>query len=274
VAKAEVPEVLRSHLEAEKARLERDAWQQELANLRAERAGLLARAEAERRSLAVQRDRAAGRVRELEESIERMTVRSPQAGLVLHQVNQWQSEKKKVGDQIWRGEVVLSIPDLTEMRALGTVDEADGGRLALGQGVVLRLEARPDLALEGTVRAIAPTVRRKSWQVPAKVFDVDIDLKRNLPELMRPAMRFRGDIVVERLAQRLLVPRDAVFLRASGPVVFKQRLWRWVETPVAVGDADARATEIREGLDAGDLVLPLDLAAAPAGALGRGEGVG
>jgi multidrug efflux pump subunit AcrA (membrane-fusion protein) len=260
--KAEVPENLLGRVEAEKARLDHEGRRRDVSNLRAERTATLARAEAERRSLVAQRDRARGRVQELRQAVERMIQRAPQDGLVLHKTD-WRDEKKKVGDQIWRGEIVLSIPDLAEMRADALVDEADGGRVAVGQKATLRLEARPDLDLTGRVRGVAQTVRRKSWRVPAKVFKVDVELARTDPEIMRPAMRFRGEIETERLPGRLLVPKEALFLREGGPVVYVRGLFAWRERPVKVGRSNRRFTEILEGVREGEALLPVDLAAAP-----------
>jgi HlyD family secretion protein len=269
--KAEVPRELLARVEAEKARLELEGLSRDLDNIRAERTATLARAESEGRSLTAQRDRARGRVAELEAAIERMTVRAPQAGIVLHKTD-WRNEKKKVGDRVWRGEVLLSIPDLQEMRADASVDEADGGQVALSQPVTLRLEARPDLDIRGRVRSLAETVRRKSWRVPAKVFKVDVALDRTDPAIMRPAMRFRGEIETGRLPDRLVVPREAVFLRDEGPVVFARRLLGWAEVEVTLGASNSRFVEVVNGLREGDAVLPLDLAAPTPSRSGPGPG--
>ena len=258
--KAEVPEELLGRVEAEKARLEHEGRAGDLKNLRAEHAANLARADAERRTLLSQRDRARGRVVELERSIERLTQRAPQDGLVLHKAD-WREQKKKVGDQLWRGEVVLSIPDLREMRADAMVDEADGGQVEVGQSASLRLEARPDLDFHGRVRALAQTVRRKSWRVPAKVFKVDVELAQTDPAIMRPAMRFRGEIETGRLKSRLLLPRGAIFLRDAGPIVQVRRALGWTEVKVKLGRSNRDLVEAVEGLSEGDQVLPFDLRA-------------
>jgi RND family efflux transporter MFP subunit len=259
--KAEVPEDLLGRVEARKARYEYEGRTGDLHNLKAEREASRARADAESRSLLAQRDRAQGRVRELEQAIERMTIRAPQDGLVLHK-SDWRDEKNKVGDQIWRGEIVLSIPDLGAMRADAMVDEADGGQVAVGQPVVLRLEARPDLDFKGQVRSIAQTVRRKSWRVPAKVFKVDVVLENTDPAIMRPAMRFRGEIETGRRTRVLVVPKEAVFLRETGPVVYVRGLLGYAERPVTVGASNRRLLEVTSGLREGELLNPLDLALA------------
>lgn len=256
--KAEVPPEVQQRIEVEKARLDQEGRERDLENLQAEKVATESLGRAELSSLRSQRDRAKGRVEALQAAIERMSVKAPQDGIVIYRTN-WRDEKKKVGDTMWFGETVLAIPDLSEMRADAFVDEADGGAVAEGQKVTLRLEARPDLDIHGTVKTVGRTIRRKSWRTPLKVYKVEVALERADPTVMRPAMRFRGEIETGRTPGLLVVPRDTVFLRPGGPVVWARRALRWAEVPVHVGRSSRRQVEITEGLAEGDRVSPIDL---------------
>ncbi len=256
--KTEVPADVQQRIELEKARLDQQGRARDLQNLDAERRSTQLQSDSELRSLTSQRDRARGRVQALESAIDRMMVKAPQGGIVVHTTD-WKDEKKKVGDSVWSAEMVLSLPDLSEMRGDGAVDEADGGALAEGQRVTLRLEARPDLDLLGRVGKVGRTVRQMSRRNPAKVFRTELVLDRTDPTLMRPAMRFRGEIETGRVSGLLLVPRDAVFLREGGPVVFVHRLLGWRETSVRLGLSNRRQVEILEGLSEGDHVSRVEL---------------
>jgi hypothetical protein len=258
--KADVPPEVQQRIELEKALLDRRGRERDLENLEAEGRVTRALTGAELDSLRQQRDRAAGRVLALEEGIERMNVRAPQDGIVVYRAN-WRDEKKKVGDSVWFGEVVLAIPDLTEMKGEGFVDEADGGPVGEGQPVTLRLEARSDFDVEGRVSRIARTVRQRSWRTPLKGYRVEIALGKTDPTFMRPAMRFRGEIETGRLPGLLLVPRDAVFLREDGPVVWVRRALGWREVGVRLGRSNRTQVEVVSGLAEGDRVSPVDLRA-------------
>lgn len=267
--KTEVPADVQMRLDLEKALLDKEGRTRDLENLAAERVAAQVLNDAELRSLRSQRDRARARVAELAQAIERMTVKAPQDGVVVYQTD-WDDEKKKVGDSVWMAESVLSLPDLSQMRADGVVDEADGGALAAGQPVRLRLEARPDLDLPGRVASVGRTVRPRSRRSPGKVFKVEVALARSDPTFMRPAMRFRGEVEVERVKDVLLVPRDAVQLRSGGPAVFVRRFFGWREQGVRLGRGNRREVEVLEGLAAGDTVSLTDLAAAAPDAVGGG----
>jgi len=197
-------------------------------------------------------------VEELKTAIEKMSVKAPHDGIVVYRTN-WQDQKKKVGDSMWFGETALAIPDLSEMRAEGFVDEAEGGAVAEGQPVRLRLEARPDLDIHGRVKAVGRTVRQRSWRTPLKVYKVDVTLTGTDPTLMRPSMRFRGEVETGRVPALLLVPREAVFLREEGPVVWVRRAFRWTERPVRLGRSNRRQVEVVSGLRENDRLSPGDL---------------
>jgi multidrug efflux pump subunit AcrA (membrane-fusion protein) len=193
-----------------------------------------------------------------------MNIRAPQDGIVVYRAN-WRDEKKKVGDSVWFGEVVLAIPDLAAMKGDGFVDEADGGPVIEGQPVTVRLEARSDFDVKGKVARIARTVRQRSWRTPLKGYRVEIALEKTDPTFMRPAMRFRGEIETGRLPGLLLVPRDAVFLRDDGPVVWARRALGWREVRVTLGRSNRTQVEVVQGLAEGDRISAIDLQA-PAGA--------
>ena len=256
--KADVPPEVQQRIELEKARLDHQGRERDLENLQAEKRVTQTLGDSELRSLRNQRDRARGRVQDLQSAIEKMTVKAPNDGIVVYRTN-WQDQKKKVGDSMWFGETALAIPDLSEMRADGFVDEAEGGAVAAGQPVTLRLEARPDLDIQGRVRAVGRTVRRRSWRTPLKVYKVDVVLTRTDPTLMRPSMRFRGEVETGRTAGLLVIPREAVFLHDAEPVVWTRRAFRWTERPVRLGRSNRRQVEISSGLSEGDRVSPVDL---------------
>ena len=269
--KAEVPADVQQRIELEKARLDQKGRERDLENLQLEKRVTQTLGESELRSLRSQRDRARGRVEELQAAIEKMTVKAPHDGIVIYRTN-WQDQKKKVGDSMWFGETALALPDLSEMRAAGFVDEAEGGAVAPGQPVTLRLEVRPDLDIQGRVRAVGRTVRQRSWRSPTKVYKVEVSLTRTDPTLMRPSMRFRGEVETGRIGALLLVPRDAVFLRDEGPVAWARRAFRWTERPLRLGRSNRRQVEVLSGLSERDRVSPVDLLEVPGGSSGAAGG--
>lgn len=206
---------------------------------------------AEQAALEEKRNRAAGRVEEIRGYIRRMTVTAPRAGTVIYVANS-RGDKKKPGDQVWQQEKVVEIPDLSRMRVEAEVDEADAGKVAPGQRVSLRLDAHPDLEYTGRVAKIHRTVKRKSRTNPLKVVRLDVALDRTDEQRMRPGMRVRGRVEIERVPDVLLVPAEAVFATASGPLAFRRGFWGEEEVHPTLGRRNGSLVEVVAGLRAGD----------------------
>jgi HlyD family secretion protein len=255
--KAQAPPELLARVELEQARLDVRSREGEVADLEAQLRSAQASGTADLETQALRRQRAGQRVAELRRALAAMTVRAPLDGVVVYKTG-WSDEKKEVGDTVWAQQSVLELPDLSELKALGDVDEADGGQVAVGQRVMLRLESREDVDYFGRVRSVGRSVRRKSWRVPNKVYRIEIALERSDASVMRPAMRFRGRIETGRVERALVVPREAVFLRARGPVAFVRRAGTWRETILRLGRGNERHIEVLAGLTPGDVLAGQD----------------
>jgi len=234
-------------------RLDLELAEIELRFLRERSAAAQRSAGAQLAALRNQLERAERRAEEIESAIESMVCRAPKTGTVIHVVN-WNGEKRKVGDSVWRGQDIVELPDLRAMRGDGRVDEADAGRLARGQRVTLRLDAHPDVEFGGRVSSIWNTIQPASWRSPLKVALLEIDLDATDSRRMRPGMRFRGRIEVERAPGVLLVPAEAVVATMAGPVVYRRSLSGSEPVRIEVGRRGTTDVEVVSGLDEDDRI--------------------
>jgi hypothetical protein len=153
-------------------------------------------------------------------------------------------------------ERVIEIPDLARMMAKGEVDEADAGKIAVGQRVVFNLDAHPDEEFAGTIREAGRTVQQQQGtKDPIKVLKVDIVLDRTDPAKMRPGMRFHGTVELARAKSALLIPRSAVFVTGSGPVAYRRGAFSVTAVPLKLGRENEKTVEVVSGLSASDRVL-------------------
>lgn len=258
--KAQAPADVIARIELEQARFDVRSREGDITDLEMQARAGRDRARADIETQELRRRRSSQRVEALRQALAAMTVRAPIDGVVVYKTG-WGDEKKKVGDSVWGQQAVVELPDLSELKGLGDVDEADAGQVAVGQRATLRLEAREDVDYAGRVLRVGRSVRRKSWRLPNKVYRVEIALEHSDAGIMRPAMRFRGRIETARLPRVLVVPRDAVFPRATGPVAFVRRAGLWRETALRLGRSNERQIEVLAGLVPGDVLAPRDPAA-------------
>lgn len=201
------------------------------------------------------RERASQIVSETQADIRAMSVVAPAPGTVIYTTN-WRGDKHKIGDQCWRLERVLEIPNLARMIGHGDVDEVDAGKVVLGQRVTIHLDAHPDEEFQGTISKVARTVQQQEGtRDPLKVLHVDIALASSDPSWMRPGMRFQGTIELSRRRGIVLVPRSAVFASSSGPFAMRRGPFALNHAPLHLGVQNDKFVEVLAGLSPHDRVL-------------------
>jgi multidrug efflux pump subunit AcrA (membrane-fusion protein) len=249
--KAASPDALEAAKDLALVKLDLELARKEVVYLQARLESAARSAEATLAALRDQLERAEQDVEETQRDIRQMTVVADRDGTVIY-VTDWDDQKKKIGDSCWKGDHVIELPDLSRMKAMGMVHEADAGRVAEGQRVTLRLDAHPDVEFTGRVASIWRTVQRETWRSPKKVVRLEIALDETDTRRMRPGMRYRGTVEVDRVADALLVDADAIFLEPEGPVVYRRTLMGHEAVPVELGRRNERRVEVLRGLSEGD----------------------
>jgi RND family efflux transporter MFP subunit len=253
--KLEAPADIIGVKERKEVELENALAKREVISIRARLASYERAAAAEIRLLESKQHQAESIVARSESAIQQMNVVAPRDGTVVY-ISDQRGEKKKVGDTLWKGLRVIEIPDLRRMKANGEVDEADAGKIAIGQRVTLRLDAHPDDEFHGTIVKASRTVQQQTGtRNPVKVLRVEIAVDRTDPAKMRPGMRFQGSVELARTRNALLIPRNAVFMTGRGPVAYRRGLLAVDAIAVRLGRENDQSVEVLKGLGAGDRVL-------------------
>lgn len=148
------------------------------------------------------------------------------------------------------------------LELIAMVDETDIGNVAVGNPVAFTVESFPALEFDGRVLRIAPKGTIISGVVNFEVM-IGIDSATESSKArLKPDMTANVSIrTAER--QALVLPSAAIQRDDSGRYVWVEDKGGLQRRSVTVGTRDARITEIREGVSAGDRVLlhPLPAAA-------------
>jgi multidrug efflux pump subunit AcrA (membrane-fusion protein) len=140
------------------------------------------------RILELQRDRQLVAMERAQLNIERLQVRAPLKGMIAHQ-NVFRGgsfTKPQEGDQLFRGQPIVSIFDPSEMRIRCLIGEPDGAVLKEGTRVKIYLDAYPELVLAGHFEFASP-IAVSAMGSPIKtftaVFKLDQIDARVMPDL-------------------------------------------------------------------------------------------
>jgi HlyD family secretion protein len=206
--------------------------------------------------LKVQKDQ----LKERQEELENMTLKAPCPGIVVYGNPQepWYRERVKVGNQVYGGYPLVTVPDLRVMQVRLQIHEADISKLKLAQKATVTTDSYPGVKLAGEVTKIASVANsNEDWGGSSEVKKFAVEITINTDQLqLRPGISAKVEIHIDTREKVLFVPLQSVFAEDGA---------HWVH--VQVGEAPAQRREIKigaandnymevlEGLQEGDRVL-------------------
>ncbi len=154
------------------------------------------------------------------------------------------------GDVVQPGKALMVLSPVGKTQLVVLIDEKNLRQLALGQEALASADAYPDRRFAAALAYINPGVDVQRGSV-----EVKLDVPEP-PAYLRQDMTVSVDIQVARRAQAVVVASDAVHdADRTAPWVLKVDGRHARRQPVRLGLRGAVATEVLEGLDAGDLLL-------------------
>jgi HlyD family secretion protein len=151
------------------------------------------------------------------------------------------------------GTTALTVSDLSRIFSLASVDEADIGKVAVGQAAEISVDAFPGKRFAGRVVRIAIRGVNVSNVV---TFEVKIEVISKDKGLLRPEMTANVDIIAAARDSVLTVPSDAI-VRREGKlhVTAVNANGEKEDRLVEMGISDGQRTEISTGVAEGETVV-------------------
>jgi RND family efflux transporter MFP subunit len=199
------------------------------------------------------RDRQSNQLKIIQDVMSSFTIKAPSPGMVIY-VREWNGKKKGVGSQ-WSpwDPTVATLPDLTQMESDTYVNEVDVRKIAVGQKVLISLDADPTKKLHGTVTSVANVGEQRPNQ-DSKVFEVKIDIA-SADTTLRPGMTTSNAIETASVDHVLSVPLEAVTSEGGLSFVYKRDGSHIIKQQIDPGVMNDNDIVVRRGLEKGDKVL-------------------
>ncbi|MDR2145990.1 MAG: efflux RND transporter periplasmic adaptor subunit [Tannerella sp.] len=134
------------------------------------------------------------RIRQIENDLEHfyrilpeLTVRSSVAGVFQRGRNMRTGQPLVLGDMMYCGYSMGNVPELKWMKVNTFVNENDFLKLQVGQKVIVRLDALPEIKFDGEVSYVGKLCRLKEEKSKQKGFDVEVKMLEP-DERLKPGM--------------------------------------------------------------------------------------
>jgi HlyD family secretion protein len=150
-----------------------------------------------------------------EQAMSGMILKAPRDGILVVADHPWQGRKIQVGDSVWVGLPVVSLPDLGAMEVEAKLSDVDDGRIAPGLPVVCVLDAYPDRTYPGRIAEITPVAQEAAGRSLRRAYNVRVTLSAPDVERMRPGMSVRVEVRPAPREDVLLAPRAGLDLAGT-----------------------------------------------------------
>ena len=192
-----------------------------------------------------------------EEDLANATIKAPIRATVLTRDVEIGSPVSSILNLGANGTLVFTLGDIDRVFVRGKVDEADIGRVRIGQPASITTETFRDRVFQGRVTQISPIGVDKD---NVTTFEVKVSIDNPGKEL-KANMTANAEIILEELPDSLLVPDAAVFYddrhNASVDLLDSSSRTGRRRVPVQAGAGNGTKMQIVRGINAGDkVVLP------------------
>ena len=196
-------------------------------------------------------------VENADEDLANATIKAPIRATVLTRDIEIGSPVSSILNLGANGTLVFTLGDIERVFVRGKVDEADIGRVRIGQPASITTETFRDRVFQGRVTQISPIGVDKD---NVTTFEVKVSIDNPGKEL-KANMTSNAEIILEELPDSVLVPEAAVFYddrhNASVDLLDAASRTGRKRVPVQIGVGNGTRMQIVRGVNPGDkVVLP------------------
>ena len=174
-------------------------------------------AKTEQELLTIKRRQVEMEIDRSEKGLQALELVAPHDG-VLALATDWRGEKPSIGSEMWSGQDIGEIPDMSRMEAQVFVLEADAGGLAEGKRAEVIVEAHPGKVYPAVIQSVEAVAQPRFKGSPVQYFGVVLTFEATDREIMKPGGRVVATLYLEERDDALVIPRQALFrgLQESG----------------------------------------------------------
>ncbi len=192
---------------------------------------------------------------ELIKTLAKCEMKAPQDGTVAYANQPWfdASQKIRTGSKVYQQRDIFFLPDMLNMQVKLRVHESIINRIKKDQTVTIRLDAFPDVKLNGSISYVAE-LAASSFD-DAKSYDATVLIKE-IPEgiSLKPGMTAEVEILIGTYEGILAIPVGALTEHFQLSYVYIAKGNDFTRKVVKTGRTTHSFVEIVEGLEPDDLV--------------------
>jgi len=195
-------------------------------------------------------------IKNAKDVIPKLTIRTPIPGIFQIGINRRNGNMLKIGDAIYQGTNMGNVPNLKWMKVTTSINELDFFKVSVGQDVIIRLDAIPNVTFQGKVAEVERLCHLKDEKSHEKVFDVEVNLLES-DKRLKPGMTVSCEFLCNELKDVLYVPLNCVETTPAGSYVYLKQGGSFERTEVETGPSNNTHIVIKGKFQKGQLLAPI-----------------
>ena len=166
----------------------------------------------------------------------------------------WSDVKWVVGDNVWNGRTIVTLPDFDNMKVLIYAQETEYKRLHEGDSITYTFDAMPNNYAWGHITKLSPVGQTRTEGSTVKTFEIEASIDSMLTSV-DPGMSAQCRIFLRHIPDTIVVPTVSIFEKDSLKVVYvERRTGHYEERTVKLGESSPRSTIVTSGLKPGEKI--------------------
>lgn len=196
------------------------------------------------------------RVEEAKERLEDLVIEAPRDGLFIISKNPMTWKNLVVGDNIFGGLTIATIPDLSQMQVIIKAPEDAYKRIQVGDSTLFQFDAMPGNFASGKILKKSPVGQPISYSSRIKQFEIQASVEK-YDEIPKPGLSVRAHIIQRYIPDTIVIPNIAVFDHDSLKVVYVAQKKGFEMREVKTGINSSKDMLIVDGLHYGEVIALL-----------------
>ena len=203
--------------------------------------------QSEIKKIELQIQRLTNNVASVKKELDELVLRSPKKGLAIRGVNPRTNNKLEVGDQVWSNLLLVSIPEMNQMKIKILASERDYRYINVGDSISYTFDALENNIAWGKIVNKMPVGVEVKRGSQVKYFEIDASVDSTL---MMPDPGFTASclIMLKQVKDTLTIPQIAIFEQDSMKVVYVERKKGFEMRQILVGESSPKEAVVAKGL--------------------------
>ena len=199
------------------------------------------------RRLELEINRMTNNVESMKKDLDDLVLKSPKKGLAIRGTNPMTDKKMAVGDVVWNGMPIVSIPEMDKMKMKIFASERDYRYINVNDSVNYMFDALEDNVAWGKILNKMPVGKEVKEGSKVKYFEIDASVDSTLV-MPDPGFTATCHITLKQVIDTITIPQIAIFEQDSMKVVYVENNKGFEMRQVLLGESSPKDAVITNGL--------------------------